>query len=319
MSGTSFKISDESVNSFGFYVLTSGINLEEFRKNPVMLYLHKGDLLPIGRWENVRVENNELYADPVFDTEDEFAAEIARKVEKGFIKGASMGLTNYTLSEDKALMKPDQTRPTVVSCTLYEVSLTALPSNRNALKLASGGRSVCLLDSDAREIDTIVPLIKTESEMKQLLLKLGLAEDSTEAQALAKVEALQTQILDLRGNLKLSFEHLGKATGAITDANRERMIKLADADFELALSFLIPAEKQGDGDDDNKKQPPADTLRLSDLIKELRKPANGDTDEKDYDWYQKNDPIALSTMKEKEPERFKKLLLAYVGTQNVEV
>ena len=35
-----FLISDESTNSYGFAVLTSGINLERFKKNPVMYYNH---------------------------------------------------------------------------------------------------------------------------------------------------------------------------------------------------------------------------------------------------------------------------------------
>ncbi len=314
----SFKISDESVNTFGFRVLTSGINTGEFAKNPVMLYLHNGQLLPIGMWQNLRVENNELLADPVFDTEDSFAAEIARKVEKGFIRGASMGLNNIKRSDDAALMMPGQTRPTVVEATLYEVSITPLPANRNALKLHADGKCLNLSDAGA-EIDLILPLIKTKIEMKQILEKLGLAADATEAMALTALDALHGEVKSLRNNLKLSFEHLGKATGAITDANRERMMKLADADFELALSFLTPGTKQGDGDDDSKKQPPADTLRLSDLIKELRKPAAHGDDEKDFDWYQKNDPITLSTMKEKEPEKFSKLFLSYVATQNVEV
>lgn len=318
MSKITFKVSDESVNSHGFYVKTSGIKLDEFRTNPVMLYLHNGELLPIGLWENLRVENNELLADAVFDTEDTFAKEIERKVQKGFIKGASMGLTNYSLSEDPALMKPGQTRPAVVESTLYEISITPLPSNRNALKLRGDARLLNLSEAAKNEIDTILPLIKTEKPMKQLMLKLGLAEDATEAIALARVETLQKENDTMRKSLKLAFEKLGTATGAITDENRERMMKLAETDFDLALSFVNPAAPGNkDGDDDaGKKNPPTDTLRLNDLIKELRKPAHGDDPYGKYTFsdYQEKAPEKLELMREKEPEKFKALYKAEFGT-----
>lgn len=35
-----FRLSDESINSYGLIVKTDGINLERFIKNPVMLYSH---------------------------------------------------------------------------------------------------------------------------------------------------------------------------------------------------------------------------------------------------------------------------------------
>lgn len=35
-----FVLSDESVNSYGFRVLTDGIALDNFKKNPVMLWNH---------------------------------------------------------------------------------------------------------------------------------------------------------------------------------------------------------------------------------------------------------------------------------------
>lgn len=51
-----FVLHDESVNTYGFRMLTSGVNLDEFRKNPVMLLNHNDYSLPIGRWENIRIE-----------------------------------------------------------------------------------------------------------------------------------------------------------------------------------------------------------------------------------------------------------------------
>lgn len=40
MGKLTFVLHDESVNTYGFRMLTSGANLEEFKKNPVMLLNH---------------------------------------------------------------------------------------------------------------------------------------------------------------------------------------------------------------------------------------------------------------------------------------
>lgn len=80
----SFVLHDESVNTYGFRMLTSGANLEEFKKNPVMLLNHNDYALPIGRWENIRIVGTQILADPVFDMNDERGREVERKVREGF-------------------------------------------------------------------------------------------------------------------------------------------------------------------------------------------------------------------------------------------
>ena len=80
-----FVLHDESVNSYGFRMLTAGAVLEEFKKNPVMLYNHDDREMPIGRWDNIRIEDNRILADAHFDELDPRGKEIARKVEAGYI------------------------------------------------------------------------------------------------------------------------------------------------------------------------------------------------------------------------------------------
>lgn len=48
-----FVVSDESPNSYGFVVLTEGIDTAQFERNPVMLYMHERSRV-VGRWENIR-------------------------------------------------------------------------------------------------------------------------------------------------------------------------------------------------------------------------------------------------------------------------
>ena len=61
-------------------MLTSGADLSVFKNNPVMLLNHDDWDLPIGRWENIRVEGTQILADAVFDEDDERA--VARSEER---------------------------------------------------------------------------------------------------------------------------------------------------------------------------------------------------------------------------------------------
>jgi len=130
-----FTLNDETqANSYGFRILNTGINLDRFKANPVMLSNHWNSTdNVIGRWENVRIEGHLLLADAVFDENDEDAKKIASKVEGGFIKGCSMGIrfSHHFMEE-----RPDGTY-VLLESELFEVSIVAVPSNANAVKLYS--------------------------------------------------------------------------------------------------------------------------------------------------------------------------------------
>ena len=134
MGKLTFVLHDESVNTYGFRMLTSGANLEEFKKNPVMLLNHDDYSLPIGRWENIRVEGGKILADAVFDEGDARAAEVKRKVENDFIRMASIGAWPPEEKSDAYdLMLPGQMLPTVTRWTVREGSVVTIGANHNAL------------------------------------------------------------------------------------------------------------------------------------------------------------------------------------------
>ena len=133
-----FLVSDESDNSYGFKVLTEGIDITQFEKNPIMLYMHERPTI-IGMWKNLRKEDGKLYADAVFDTESEKGGEVARQVEKGFLRGASIGITYQ-----KEYLK----NGVLEKCRLFEISIVDIGSNPNALKLYDDTETVELYFKD---------------------------------------------------------------------------------------------------------------------------------------------------------------------------
>lgn len=227
----SFIIIDESrVNSYGFRTMIDGIDLKQYKRNPILLWMHirayrgtKDEILPLGRVENLRIEGEErgkrkLLGDFVFDEKDEFAKQISQKVEDGFIRMASAGLDPLEWSDAIELKLPGQTRLTLTKSRLFEVSVVDIGSDDGALALWKDGKLVTLsAGGDNKEIPIFNNNEKTE-DMKAIALKLGLPETASEQDILNKISvclSLQTENLTLKSELeqiKLS---------AITDAVKE--------------------------------------------------------------------------------------------------
>lgn len=201
-----FLLTDESVNRYGFRVLTGGGDISSFLKNPIMLWGHfrdEGskvwcDYKPIGHWEDIEVnDNNELTAKPYFDMTDELSIQICKKVEEGTIRACSIGFRVIETSEDPELLVKGQTRATVTKWELMEVSLCDIPANANAVRLFDGSKNVTLSLSSP---DTdIIPLInnkksnpmKLKATMLALLAFLGIAKDKVDETELTEDQLSQ--------------------------------------------------------------------------------------------------------------------------------
>ena len=312
-----FILSDSSLNFYKFRVLTSGIDLSQFQKNPVMLYSHNLAMLPIGRWENMRIEGDQLKADAVFDENDEFAMQIKSKVEGGFIKGVSIGLKVLEKSDAPEVLLPGQTRETVTKCLLYETSIVNLPGNRNALKLSDENGLRLSDQMNDVELNGVLPLIKPHFNMKKIALALGLSENASETEILSAIEGLDREKKqieqsnkDLAGSMKDIVLSVGEKLGVITEGNKANYEKLASTDAQTTLSLMM-----GNASTQTKKEE-GENIRLSDVLAAVKKGqgASDQGEEKDFDWYQKNKPNVLLSMKTDDPEKYKKLYDTYINS-----
>ncbi|MDN4753154.1 HK97 family phage prohead protease [Porphyromonadaceae bacterium W3.11] len=222
-----FVLHDETLNTHGFRMLTSGANLEEFHKNPVMLWNHDNWELPIGRWENIRIEGTKILADANFDLKDPKAAEIARKVEAGYIKACSIGAWAVASSTDASVMLAGQKYATVTEWVVREASICTIGANHNALSVAlydAYGTKINMESStDIETIITLIdkPITKTEGMNKQLLELLNLADNSNESEVLQAVQKLSQTNQELSAELKGIKE---KEAAAL----KEEAVKLTD-------------------------------------------------------------------------------------------
>lgn len=69
-----------------------GVILKEFRRNPVVLAQHENSVLAVvGRSLKEWVEEDRLISRAAFDIGDDWSARIWGKIERGFLRGASVG------------------------------------------------------------------------------------------------------------------------------------------------------------------------------------------------------------------------------------
>lgn len=92
-----------------------------------------------GRWENIRIEGTKLLADPVFDMDDPESAKIAGKVERGFLKGASLYL-HY--GKDTTFAEGADGNLELHNSEAFEGSIVDIPSNADSIKLFADNKEL---------------------------------------------------------------------------------------------------------------------------------------------------------------------------------
>lgn len=88
-----FKLSTGAVDRDEDTISPKGWNLKHFRKNPVVLFAHDGQSLPVGRAKNIRKSDESLDASAVFTPKDlyPFGHTVGQMYRKNFLNAVSVG------------------------------------------------------------------------------------------------------------------------------------------------------------------------------------------------------------------------------------
>lgn len=142
-----FVASDETVDRYGDIIRASGWQLDNFRKNPVLLWSHRSGDLPIGRVEPIAVEGKSLIAHcQLLDAgTTPFCDMVWGLLEQGALNAVSVGF--LPLADPVPIFDANKqlTGFEFVAQELLELSVTPVPANPNALQLA---RSFALTDQE---------------------------------------------------------------------------------------------------------------------------------------------------------------------------
>lgn len=318
-----FIINSENVNEYHYRILTDGIDYTQYMRNPVVLFMHEREFSKrdegkgtavVGRCVKLYKNGTDLIATVEFDEADEFAKKIAGKVERGFIRMASMYAEVKATSSEPELVLPGQIYETVTKCKLVEISIVDIGGNDDALKLSQNGAPVQLQKITEKKEDM--------SKLVTIALALAIAADSSEEAILKEVQALKLakeKAEEKATKLENQFKAVQDAEatqlvdraielGLIPEALKDTQLKAFDADFEfqkVTLSKLI-----------EEKESAADTATAHKKVKEVVLSGKGGgnskvTTEESFDYLQKFNPVKLGKIRDEQPEVYAQLAKDY--------
>lgn len=247
------RISNETLNCYGTWVKTDGIDLTQYRRNPILLWMHERGKV-IGTMTDIRVENGEVTGELKFDGIREESRIAQKQFEAGTLKMVSPGFDILETSDKMELRKPGQTMKTITRCRLLEVSVVDAGGNDDNMVLSHDGQ---ILELKAGGTSAVLGLLdninaqKEEYQMKLIALKLGLPETATEKEITDQLdvllgyktanEALKTEL----GQLKLAgitqMVDGAIAAGKFTADKKEHFLSLGKAMGAESLKETLDA------------------------------------------------------------------------------
>jgi phage head maturation protease len=133
-----FIASKEIVDRGGDVINIKGIDLKNFKKNPIILWSHNRDGLPIGKANSVRKAGDELLMKVEFPTEEEYAFgdTVFKLIKGGYLNATSVGIIpDYDSMEypDGKKIGGKTVRRIINKSEIFELSIVPVPMNQDAL------------------------------------------------------------------------------------------------------------------------------------------------------------------------------------------
>lgn len=180
--GLTFTISTASVDRMGDTIAVEGWKLDNYRKNPVVLWGHDASSLPLGKSTKIWTEGGKLKSDVEFTPKGElrFNDSVLSLLKGGFLNATSVGFQplKYAFSKDPAR----QFGIDFVEQELMEFSVVSIPANPEAL---IEGRSAGIdiepvIDAYAEQIIKASEGERLNTILDKLAAKCGMAIVSRE-------------------------------------------------------------------------------------------------------------------------------------------
>ena len=225
--GKRVRLTDDSLNSHGSRVLTSGIDASQYILNPVLLYMHERGKV-IGYMKDIEVKDGEITGEPVFDCATELSKQCKKQWAVGSLRMVSIGIDVLELSEKPEHLVAGQTAPTITKSKIFETSIVDIGANDNAIVMRHNGKQITL----GRDSENPLPMLSNKPqtkepkmELKTLALQLGLPETADEATVNAEIVKLKASKDDTEKIRKENEElKLAQITAAVDAAVAEKKI-----------------------------------------------------------------------------------------------
>jgi HK97 family phage prohead protease/HK97 family phage major capsid protein len=209
VNGMDFVLSDETPDRMDDIIMSDGWDFKHFKKNPIALFGHRSDF-PIGKWNNIRVENKSLMANLEMAPEgtSERIDEIRRLVDAGILKAVSVG---FKPTESKAREGTDW-GSIYTKCELVECSVVAVPANPNALAVVKS------LKISPETIDMIFAGQGKRDDVRRRGFRGGHAKSNLNGKG-RPMSSLAQRIMDLEAAITSKRESLEAHLEKMDDSN----------------------------------------------------------------------------------------------------
>lgn len=191
--GNRVRLTNDTLNSYGYRVLTDGVDITQYERNPILLYMHNRGKA-IGLIKDIRKEKDEITGELAFDEATELSSQCKKQWDFGSLRMVSIGFEIIETSEAAELIVPGQRYATVTKARLIEVSLVDIGANNDAIRLHKDGQLITLSEGG----DCPLPRLnhkptnnQPQMDIKTLALTLGLPETADEAAVNAKLAELR--------------------------------------------------------------------------------------------------------------------------------
>lgn len=253
-------IISEKVNKYGFRALVKGIDLTQFERNPILLWMHQrafgnknNATLPLGNIVDLKIEDLPgvglcLTGLPVFDDTDDFAVSIYNKYENGTLRMASAGLIPVEWSEEDDLIIPGQRGATLVRSILEEVSIVDIGADNNALSIALYDENHLRIELSASSMAAIIPLLNQKSNTDMSKIELTVAKAAAllgkaEIQTADQFETEIATIVQLASKQRTQIETLKREKSELETKVDELETVQLNAKVETLVQGAVDARK----------------------------------------------------------------------------
>jgi len=256
--GNRVRLTNDRLNSYGYRVLTDGVDITQYERNPILLYMHRRGQA-IGVIKNLKKENGEITGEIAFDEATELSCQCKKQWDFGSLRMVSIGFNIIETSGAPEHLVAGQRYPTVTKSQLYEVSLVDIGANNDAIRLYKDGQLITLGEGGECPLPRLnhKPNNNPQMDIKTLALQLGLPETADEA-------AVNARLNELKGSKEESDRmraeneqlKLAQITTAVDAAIKARKIpadkkqhfidmgkKLGIEDLNATLDTISPAHK----------------------------------------------------------------------------
>lgn len=324
-----FVIISNQVNNYGYRVDTAGMDLEQYKRNPVLLFMHQRatwnqDAKPIGHIQDIQLEaNGDITGVPFFTDHTEHAKEVYKLVEDGTYKMLSAGFEPGNLSEDPEDIYPGQRYATVKTSKLREVSVVDIGGDDNAMCLYHNNELLRLDGSN--DSAKIIPLInqnKIENQMdKQLipmLMLVGLSHDANMEQLMAKINELKLKADEAEqhaATIVTLNDTIGTLQKAAIDTEINTLLDAAVDQRKITAEQKPFYKQMGDTNLESLKSLLSTMPSVKTLAAELEAENDAENPLLKLDYKQAHTSNKLAEIKAKHPEHYKLIFKAHFGRE----